>query len=374
MLSFRQLTITDVGNTHLPNTMSANVARRPADPATRREDSNNFTLLRLLLAVLVVIGHYKLLSGAPTSNVPYNFADAGVDAFFVVSGFLIAGSFERSHGVMSFYTRRIFRLVPMYVFVVLAQTIFIISWLPAGPFSAIHETLRYLICNLAFANFAQHDIAGLLQSHLLVPTLNPSLWTLKIEIGFYLISPAVFMAVRRWGAGVLLGIFVASALFEFFGNRLGLDQYARQLPGQMQFFVVGIATYYYAQNVRINPIIAFAVSIGFFIIWTWLWPLPPGIRPLIVGAFVFCFALQLPVIPLRFDLSYSVYLQHGPMIQILLFLGLYRDRAWMLGAVLVSVLALSVATEHFVEKPGIAVGKRLARMLERRQRVSPSAP
>ena len=89
------------------------------------------------------------------------FADAGGDAFFVVSGFLIAGSFERSHGVMSFYTRRIFRLVPMYVFVVLAQTIFIISWLPAGPFSAIHETLRYLICNLAFANFAQHDIAGL---------------------------------------------------------------------------------------------------------------------------------------------------------------------------------------------------------------------
>jgi peptidoglycan/LPS O-acetylase OafA/YrhL len=338
-----------------------------ATPADRwqREDANNFTLLRLLLAVMVVFGHFRILAGGSSAEVPYNFADAAVDCFFVVSGFLIAGSFERSRGVLAFYTRRVFRLLPMYAFVVLAQTVVLVSLLPGGPLAAPGDTLRYLVCNLVFANFAQHDIGGLLQSSLLVPTLNPSLWTLKIEIGFYLIAPAVLLAARRWGGGVLAAIFVASAIYQAAALRLGLDQYARQLPGQMQFFVVGIALYRYGANIRVSAAVSVLVSIAFIAAWTWLWPIPSGVRPLVVGAFVFCFALRLPALPIRADLSYSVYLQHGPLIQILLFLGLYQDRVWVLGAVLLSVLALSFATEQLIEKPGIALGKRIARRIER---------
>lgn len=349
----------------LPATPAAGRAAAPGDRWRQREDANNFTLLRLLLAIMVVFGHFKFLSGASSSQFPYNFAGAAVDSFFVVSGFLIAGSFERSRGVLSFYTRRVFRLVPMYVFVVLVQAVLLVSLLPAGPFSAVDETLRYLFYNLIFANFAQHDIAGMLQSKLLVPTMNPSLWTLKIEIGFYLIAPAVFLAVRRWGGGVLAAIFVASALYQAVALHLGFEQYARQLPGQMQFFVVGIALYHYGHRIRVSLPVALAVSIAFLVVWTWFWPIPSGIRPLIVGAFVFCFALRLPALPIRADLSYSVYLQHGPIIQLLLVLGLYEDKHWMLGAVLAGVLALSFVTEHLVEKPGIAFGKHLARRIDR---------
>ena len=201
----------------------------------------------------------------------------------------------------------------MYIFVVLIQVVVMMSFLPDGPFSALNETFRYLVANLLFANFLQHDISGILQSKLLEPTLNPSLWTLKIELGFYLIAPAVFAAVRRWGGGVLVAIFVASALFELVGKHLGYDQYARQLPGQMQFFAVGIAIYYYAQRIRVNTLLAMMAPIVFVALWTWCWPIPAGVRPLIVGAFVFCFALRMPVLPVGSDLSYSVYLQHGPL-------------------------------------------------------------
>jgi peptidoglycan/LPS O-acetylase OafA/YrhL len=205
----------------------------------------------------------------------------------------------------------------------------------------------------------------MLQAQLLVPTLNPSLWTLKIEIGFYLIAPAVFVAVRRWGGGVLAAIFVASALYQAVALHLGLDQYARQLPGQMQFFAVGIALYSYGQHIRVGRLTAVIVSIAFLVAWTWFWPIPSGIRPVVVGAFVFCFALCLPPLPVRTDLSYSVYLQHGPIIQLLLLLGVYEDRLWMVGAVLVAVFALSFVTERLVEKPGIAIGKQVARRVER---------
>ena len=40
---------------------------------------NNFTLLRLLLALLVVLGHFKLLSGTAYPVFPFNLADAAVD-------------------------------------------------------------------------------------------------------------------------------------------------------------------------------------------------------------------------------------------------------------------------------------------------------
>jgi peptidoglycan/LPS O-acetylase OafA/YrhL len=332
--------------------------------ATDEQGANNFTALRLLLAVMVVLGHFKLLVGGASSRFPFNLADAGVDCFFVVSGFMITGSVERSKGVLAFYTRRVFRLVPMYVFVVIAQTGVIVALLPGGPLSAVTETVRYIVCNLLFANFLQPDIGGILQSDLAVSSINPSLWTLKIEIGFYLIVPIIHAAVRRWGVGVLAVLFAGSALYEIIAVHLGLDRYAKQLPGQLQFFAVGMALYLYAHRIRVGPVMAVAVSVAFLAAWTWLWPIPAVVRPLLVGAFVFCFALRLPILPLRADLSYSVYLLHGPVIQTLLLLGLLQDRLWMLGAVLIGVLTLSLVTERLVEQPGIRLGKRLARRLE----------
>jgi hypothetical protein len=38
---------------------------------------NNFTLLRLLLALLVVLGHFKLLSGTAYPAFPFNLAPQG---------------------------------------------------------------------------------------------------------------------------------------------------------------------------------------------------------------------------------------------------------------------------------------------------------
>ena len=80
---------------------------------------------------MVVIGHFKLLSGTAYPTFPFNLADAAVDCFFVVSGFLIAGSYERCHGLWSFYVRRVFRLYPMYLCVVVLQTAIMLALLPA---------------------------------------------------------------------------------------------------------------------------------------------------------------------------------------------------------------------------------------------------
>ena len=73
-----------------------------------------------------------------------------------------------------------------------------LALLPGGPLSEPQSTLRYLSANLMLANFVQYDIGGVLAG-LRNPGINPSLWTLKIELGFYLIVPLICVATRRWG-------------------------------------------------------------------------------------------------------------------------------------------------------------------------------
>jgi peptidoglycan/LPS O-acetylase OafA/YrhL len=330
------------------------------------ESDNNFTLLRLLLALAVVLGHFKLLSGTQYPPFPFNLADAAVDSFFVVSGFLITLSYERTHGLWAFYIRRVFRLYPMYLCIVLIQAVLMMCLLPHGPFSAPHSTVRYLAVNAVMANFLQYDIGGVLKG-LYNPGINPSLWTLKIEIGFYLIVPLIIVAIRRWGWGVLALIFVASVAYDVTMLHYHEIRLARQLPGQMQFFVLGMALCLYGQRLRVHWSVSALLAVIMLTAWTFLHPIPPGICPVLVAAFVFSFAFCTPVVRMRRDISYSVYLVHGPLIQTLLLLGLFHDTPAFLIGVVATVIVLALVTERLVERPGTEFGRRLSRLV-RRQR------
>ena len=331
-------------------------------------DENNFTLLRLMLALMVVLGHAKLLSGTAWPQFPFNLADAAVDAFFVVSGYLITGSYLRCHGLWPFYVRRVFRLYPMYFCIVLAQTVAMLALLPGGPFSEGAATLRYVAANALLANFVQYDIGGVLDG-LRNPGINPSLWTLKIEIGFYLIVPAIITATQRWGPRVLAAIFVGSVAYAVILRHRGDPRLAQQLPGQLQFFVTGTALYLYGQTLRVGPWLSGAIAVAFFTAWSLVQPIPEGVRPLVVAAFVHSFALSTPPVRLRTDLSYSVYLIHGPLLQILILLGLFHDTPLWIGGIVVMVLALAAITERLIERPGTRFGHLLSARLARRSAI-----
>jgi peptidoglycan/LPS O-acetylase OafA/YrhL len=320
---------------------------------------NNFTLLRLILALLVVLGHLKLLSGTSYPVFPFNLADAAVDSFFVVSGFLITLSYERCRGLGSFYVRRVFRLYPMYLCVVLIQAMIMLALLPDGPLSEPQSTVRYLAANMLLANFLQYDIGGVLAG-LRNPGINPSLWTLKIEIGFYLIVPLIYAAARRWGWMALAVIFALSVGYSLEMLRLGDVRLARQLPGQLQFFIVGMALSLYGQRLHIRPLVSVTIAIGFFAAWSLIGPIPPGIRPVVVGTFVFSFALCLPVVRMDLDMSYSVYLLHGPLLQTAILIGLFRDTLWFGSFAVCLVLGLAFVAERLVERPGNTLGRRLS--------------
>ena len=100
--------------------------RRPSNPKEPSEASppapfpvqpNNFDLLRLAVALQVVVlhswEHLHLSREGFAENVRVMFSFfPGVPIFFVISGFLISRSWERSHDAATYARNRFFRIYP----------------------------------------------------------------------------------------------------------------------------------------------------------------------------------------------------------------------------------------------------------------------
>ncbi len=81
-----------------------------------RLSRNNFDLLRLLFAGTVCLFHASRLSGERDLRwiSAVLSSEVAVEAFFVVSGFLILMSYERSSSIYSYVSKRVRRIYPAY--------------------------------------------------------------------------------------------------------------------------------------------------------------------------------------------------------------------------------------------------------------------
>lgn len=97
-----------------------------SQPETPRLKKNNFDLLRLIFAATVCFVHADELSGYAKigwiSQVLSS--EVAVKAFFVVSGFLIFMSYERSSSLATYFIKRVRRIYPAYVTVILLAVSF----------------------------------------------------------------------------------------------------------------------------------------------------------------------------------------------------------------------------------------------------------
>jgi glycosyltransferase involved in cell wall biosynthesis len=224
----------------------------------------------------------------------------------------------------------------------------------------------YLAANAVFANFVQRDVGQGVLSTLSDPSLNASLWTLKIEFAFYLMLPFLWQATRRYGVKILVVLFFLSAIYQQTLLIAGDPLLAKQLPGQLQFFILGIAAYRYRHFLVINRAVGLVAGVVLATLVTVLMaPRPPVVYPLAIGALVAVLALCTPRVRLRLDISYGVYLLHAPIIQLSLLFHIYRPGWDGAAATIGTVVLLAVIAERLVEAPGIALGHRLAKRIDR---------
>ena len=325
-------------NKLISNVMNTNSAKRDF---RRSLKDNNFDLLRLVFASMVVLFHMSILSQAPQLAWMGKYVSAtfAVQAFFFVSGFLVMMSCERSSSLKTYFSKRIRRIAPAYIVVVVGAALLLvsISSLTMPVYFTDPGWRSYLFFNLLLSNFTAPSLPGVFSTNP-VTAVNASLWTIKIEVAFYFAVPIVLWLIRRFGYKVVLTTVFAISLawkasFHLAFDYTGIDLYSRlakQLPGQMAFFMGGALAYFRTRD-GLPPPPIWMVALGLLAYLQLDGLLFEIAAPFAVTVIVYWLSIAVPRlvdIAKRGDFSYGIYLYHFPIVFQHRLLSLFRALAF----------------------------------------------
>lgn len=119
---------------------------------------------------------------------PLAYGFAGVASFFYLSGFCIHLSYRRGqrHGWISFFNRRFFRIIPAY----LAALLFLLYvWPWINKQDSDWKRWQLVTHALCVHNFNAETCFA----------VNPSFWSIAVEVQLYLIYPVLILIAGRYG-------------------------------------------------------------------------------------------------------------------------------------------------------------------------------
>ena len=352
--------------------------------------------LRLLLAISVVFAHSATPFGFAMTNGPNS-----VQAFYIISGFLISLVLnERYTDLSVFYRSRLLRIFPSY-WLWLALTIFTLSVLwnvgydPTGAVAGIREifprldpigTAYVLASNLLLLGqewqfVLTYDAGGQLhftrffwtEKNQILPLfpVGPA-WSLAVELCFYAVAPFVVRHVWRIALVFALAMALRWCAFRF---GFGSDPYTyRFLPIELGTFMIGSFSFHVYRWLRSSMDFRPAVTIvAAVLLWSvaacFQW-LPSGNTMLTIFTdreiilygsmftllpFAFMFTAARPLDRLLGELSFPLYLCHFIMIPITLVLFTFGASPLSRAAFGLTVLAFSLVcaalTYAYVDRP-----------------------
>jgi len=336
-------------------------------PLPRISRKNNFDHIRLLLALGVFFYHIGELTQLPDFQFrgSSTVAAVAVHSFFIVSGFLIFMSYERSRSLGSYFAKRFRRIAPGYIAVIVLSFLFLslISTLPLQEYFTSPDSIKFLLANLSTLNFLHPTLPGVFEDHP-YNAVDGALWTIKVEVGFYLAVPLIAWFYRWIDTGKLLGIiFLLSTLFYFAMGYLYQQEHnqifsilQRQLPAQMVFFSSGALLFYYFDFFKRHSLVFISIALIAYAVQTLissdlLYPVYAASLSVIVIYLALIFP-YLGHIAKYGDLSYGVYIWHFPVIQTFISLHLFDTHpiAALIGLI-TAVALLAWLSWHLIEKP-----------------------
>lgn len=332
---------------------------------------NNFDIIRLLAAVQVAISH-----GAAHLNVklPAIFEVIGffpgVPVFFTVSGFLIGNSYYRNQNLKRYSINRALRIFPGLWTCFIFTTILLLSFgiLKLESFANI-EFWKWFFAQITIFQFYTPDILRGWGTG----TPNGSLWTIPIEIQFYILLPLIVMFIIRSKTIriVTIALIVLVALFSnYFYSTLDQETIFAKLfhvsifPFLM-YFMFGFFLYLLWPKIKLfivnKGLIWLAIyALYIFIFYYLTKSYSPSYYPDVLG-WISYLILSIMTLSLSFsyqfaakkllrgnDISYGIYIYHMIIINAMLELNI---REYSLLIAMSITFLLAYLSWKFVEKP-----------------------
>lgn len=351
------------------------VSRWPsfAQYATSRD--NNYNVLRLALASLVVFAHsYHAVNRSGSFYDPLlahthdqlQLGHLAVQGFFTISGALVAASWDRSANVVDFLRKRALRIYPGFIVCYLG-CLFVIAPLSGLTWEEYSQQInlpRALIKLLFLRGFG----GFLAFPHNPVKILNTSLWTIPYEFSCYLLLAALGSMRGKMKAGLVLcaAVFYARWLLfvvppgEAFLNAHPMLHHALVatdwVPAvQISSFFIGACFHHYKQHLVFSKYLALLVG-SLLLVTSQVRPLLGFIQPFAVAYLLFFFVyhpgLRLHAFGKNIDLSYGIYLWGWPVQQVMV--RLFEPHLSAVGLFVITMPVLCVlayASWTLIERP-----------------------
>lgn len=316
---------------------------------------NNFDFIRVLLAFIVFVGHLGALSDASQLKfLTHSPVEVAVFSFFIVSGFLIARSYERSSSLKSYVKKRINRIVPAYLLVVFLCTVLLslVSTLPLSDYFGNVQVYKYYFWNSIFMNFMAPSLPGVFGNQ----AVNGALWTLKIEMCFYFVVPLIFLLFgknNKYRNISLIILYFLSLVFLNYFEMAGRISISKQLPGSLCYFIGGMLGYFYFDQFIKYKNTLFIIAI--ITVWIDLILHIKLFSPIMISIIVLYIAYSLKFLN-NFgkygDFTYGIYIFHFPIIRVFATLGLFANyNPFFVSFVcMLVVIGVGIASWHLYEK------------------------
>lgn len=353
----------------------------------QRERKNNFGVMRLIGAVMVIWGHMYVLTGqTPPMFMWESIHGFGVAVFFAIGGYLITKSWMRRPVFKEYIVKRIFRIFPALIACVLL-TVFVVGPLmtsiPLREYFSSLLTWKYLLNGVLYIN---HLLPGVFENNIASTAVNGSLWCLPVEFLMYLAVP-VYVGIgmklsdrwQKWYYGtttmlVILarviwdtwlcgnGIFVETSYFSQVIIGL-ISSTIRIIP----YFFVGsffaVGGFEKLLNVQTAVMAVMLASALFYLSTPFCYVAEYLLIPYVVLAFSLADKPAFVVFNKR-DISYGMFLSGHVIQQILIQIAVqkgYTIHIWLL--IILSIgfsVVMGFLTERLIEKPA---GKWMDRII-----------
>ena len=371
----------------VPSIPSATRSLTPRVLADMLEPSDNsFAVLRLAMALMVLVSHSLWFvsgqrdSDPMTAMTGFTSGEHAVQVFFLLSGFLVAHSLEKSRSPIDFAIARGLRIFPGLIVCVVATALLLgplVSRLSPQAY-ALDPALVGYIAKTATLVTASAKLPGVFETVPLTGLVNGSLWTLKFEALCYL-ALAGFGAFGLLSAGrrglatwVLVGVIVAASI------ALPTETTRYSTIENVAYFAIpfsiGVLGCVWRSLIPVGWIAPMALIVpAYFGIGT-------VVQNLTTGLFLGAVAVSLATFqfgPLRAaanraDLSYGVYIYAAPIQQTAIAFIPGISAAGVTAVVLLPVLALAWLSWTLVEKPAMGLRRGIvARLVPRSVTTAP---